>query len=181
MTVFRLISTPVPSLPGAQVDCKTTSNAGTRFELIKKKKGNQYRVAGANLCLQKRGGTRIALRPCSNSLHQLFKSTRGREGSFDLRPAKYNSRCLTNHHHPKAGEVSCSLPLPVAYSRLLFPASLIIISFLNRSSSLKAARKLIVPRLDIGFSTEQREIVLRDVDSMGAENCLNFCVTRKKL
>ncbi|KAL9179483.1 hypothetical protein ACHAXT_008773 [Thalassiosira profunda] len=89
------------------VNCKSKSHADARFTSTRRRKGLQYRVVGTDLCLQKIGRSRrIELRPCSKSqVLQQFKSKRGPDGGFDLRPARYTGRCLTNHHHPKAGEL----------------------------------------------------------------------------
>ena len=49
-------------------------------------------------------GRAIKLKPCKmNKASQLFLDFQS-EGKFDLRPIAAPSRCLTNHHHPKAGE-----------------------------------------------------------------------------
>ncbi|KAL7533714.1 hypothetical protein ACHAXR_005406 [Thalassiosira sp. AJA248-18] len=86
-------------------NCKTKSKDDARFELIRYKRWGQYRVVDTNLCLQKIGRSRrIALKPCQrNKSAQLFQA-RGEDEKFDLRPMRASGRCLTNHHHPKAGE-----------------------------------------------------------------------------
>ena len=89
-----------------QLNCKTKSDADAEFELTRLKKGDQFRVAGTDLCLQKIGRSKgIVLKSCqsSNPL-QLFRGFQsGRK--FDLRPVTSAGPYLTNHHHPKAGEV----------------------------------------------------------------------------
>lgn len=88
-------------------NCKTKTDADAVFERIHQKRGDQYRVVGTNLCLQKLGrrGTNIALKPCKkNNAWQHFTGFRGAE-SFDIRVRKQKGRCLTNHHHPKEDEV----------------------------------------------------------------------------
>ena len=68
-------------------------------------KGHQFRVTNTNLCLQKIGDRRaIRLKPCRrNRSLQLFADFE-KDDKFDLRPIGYKYRCLSNHHHPKAGE-----------------------------------------------------------------------------
>lgn len=62
---------------------------------------------GTDLCLQKIGrSVKIALKPCNKrNVLQQFQGYRGAGKEFDIRPARFSNRCLTNHHHPKAGEV----------------------------------------------------------------------------
>jgi hypothetical protein len=73
--------------------------------------GDQFRVSGTNLCLQKMGSRRaISLRSCrqpnrNNFQLQLFKGFRPDGEKFDLRPNNAPDRCLSNHHHPKAKEI----------------------------------------------------------------------------
>ena len=51
-----------------QVNCKTKSDADAKFKLIRLKKGDQFRVAGTNLCLQKIGRSkRIVLKSCQSN------------------------------------------------------------------------------------------------------------------
>jgi len=86
------------------VNCKKKTDDDARFKLVEQRRGVQYQVAGTNLCLEKRGGARIRLKQCRNSRRQLFLGYRdGKE--FDIIPFLSKRRCLTNHHHPKRGEV----------------------------------------------------------------------------
>ena len=99
-------SSSAPFCFSVQVNCKTKSDVDAKFKLTRLKKGDQFRVAGTNLCLQKIGRSkRIVLKSCqSNNALQLFRGFQsGRK--FDLRPVSSAGRCLTNHHHPKASEV----------------------------------------------------------------------------
>ena len=64
----------------------------------------QFRVVNSNYCMQKMRGRSIRLKPCSNrNKLQQFKDYSPTE-KFDLRPVRYPSRCLSQHHHPKQGE-----------------------------------------------------------------------------
>ena len=71
--------------------------------------GHQFRVTSTNLCLMKMFDLKaIKLKPCKTSKSksfelQLFTDFKTDE-KFDLRPVGYTDRCLSNHHHPKAGE-----------------------------------------------------------------------------
>ena len=87
-------------------NCKKKTDKDATFVVSSGAKGHQFRVANTNLCLQKMGDRRaIKLKPCkrSNSL-QRFVDFKPNGGKFDLRPRGYTANCLTNHHHPKAGE-----------------------------------------------------------------------------
>ena len=72
--------------------------------------GHQFRVTNTNLCLMKMFDRKaIKLKPCKTSKSksfklQLFEDFKTDE-KFDLRPVEYTDRCLSNHHHPKAGEM----------------------------------------------------------------------------
>ena len=72
--------------------------------------GHQYRVTGTNLCMMRMFSRRaIKLKTCATKKSrkfplQLFTDFKADGNKFDLRPIKYTSRCLSNHHHPKAGE-----------------------------------------------------------------------------
>ena len=92
------------------VNCKEKTKKDATFVVTSH--GNakhQFRVTNTNLCLMKMHDRRaIKLKPCktkkSKSFHlQLFDDFKT-NGKFDLRPVGYTGRCLSNHHHPKAGE-----------------------------------------------------------------------------
>ena len=95
-------------------NCKDKSDLDARFNVISQKRGDQLRVFGTDLCLQKRGKSRhILLKPCKNKPLQWFSGLRQNGESFELRPSRFANHCLSNHHHPKIGEVvyaeSCHL------------------------------------------------------------------------
>lgn len=88
-------------------DCKKKSNEDAQFVATSAGKGHQLRITDTNLCLQKNSrGRAIKLKPCNtkNELQQFvgFKSD-GKK--FDLMPSTSNKRCLSQHHHPKSGEI----------------------------------------------------------------------------
>ena len=58
----RLIPYLSLSLPLNQTNCKTKTDADAVFKRARQKRGDQYRVVGTNLCLQKLGrrGTKIS-------------------------------------------------------------------------------------------------------------------------
>jgi len=90
-------------------NCKKKSDEDATFVVTSDGTGHEFRVANTQLCLQKMFHRRaIKLRPCmgntSMNRHlQLFADYKSDE-KFDLRPVSYTDRCLSNHHHPKAGE-----------------------------------------------------------------------------
>ena len=112
-----------------QSNCKTKTEADAKFQVVSEKRGNRYEVVGTNLCLQKLGRSRkIALKQCKRNMSlQQFQRSRS-DDKFDLRPIRARGRCLTNHHHPKAGEVWHVLILPLC-NNFCFCACLSHISF----------------------------------------------------
>jgi hypothetical protein len=88
-------------------DCKTKNNENAQFVATSVEKGHQFRVTNTNLCLQKSTrGVAVKLKPCNtkNKLqHFIGFKTDGKR--FDLRPSTSNKRCLSQHHHPKSGEI----------------------------------------------------------------------------
>ena len=91
-------------------NCKKKTDMDTTFAAINHgNNGHQLRVTNTDLCLQKMGDLRtILLRPCRENTSplwplQLFTDFK-KNDKFDLRPVGYKGRCLSNHHHPKAGE-----------------------------------------------------------------------------
>lgn len=92
-------------------NCKTRSSADARFEMIKKRRGYQYRVVGPNnLCLENSKkeisgkNIDIVLKTCNNNHKQQFKGYHRGATKFELKPSRKQGRCLTNHHHPRPGE-----------------------------------------------------------------------------
>ena len=87
-------------------NCKKKNDRDATFVVTSPSNaGHQFRVTNTDLCLQKMGDRRaIKLKPCkTNTPLQLFIDYKPDE-KFDLRPVEYTGRCLSNHHHPKAGE-----------------------------------------------------------------------------
>jgi len=94
--------------------CNPKTSLDAIFKVIKQKKGHQLQVVGTDLCLQKRGKSRqILLKPCRNTPLQRFFGFKFEEEKFELRPSRFADKCLSNHHHPKDGELvyseNCSL------------------------------------------------------------------------
>ena len=90
-------------------NCKRKSSDDAMFVVQSHGKGHQYRVTGTDLCMMKMFSRRaIKLKTCTTKGKrfplQLFDDFKANGEKFDLRPVKYTSRCLSNHHHPKAGE-----------------------------------------------------------------------------
>ena len=88
-------------------DCKKKSDQDAQFVATSTGKGHQFRVANSNLCLQKNSrGRAIKLKPCNakNKL-QHFEGFKSDGEKFDLRPSSSTKRCLSQHHHPKSGEI----------------------------------------------------------------------------
>lgn len=84
-------------------NCKVASNRDTRFVVKRINRNYQFRVTNTKLCLQKMRGRSLRLKPCSKNKLQQFKDYSLTE-KFDLRPVRYSSRCLSQHHHPKQDE-----------------------------------------------------------------------------
>ena len=90
-------------------NCKKKSIHDATFVVTSYGTGHEFRVANTNLCLQKMfHRMAIKLKFCKNNKSknkylQLFTDFKADE-KFDLRPIGYTDRCLSNHHHPKAGE-----------------------------------------------------------------------------
>ena len=87
------------------MNCKNDDSAGVAFAVDRTRKGDRLEAAGTGLCLARGRKRSVALRPCrSGDRRQLFKGFQP-GGKFDLKPARdKNRRCLTQYHHPKAGE-----------------------------------------------------------------------------
>lgn len=88
-------------------DCNKKSDQDAQFVATSTGKGHQFRVANSNLCLQKNSrGRAIKLKPCNaeNKL-QHFEGFKSDGEKFDLRPSSSTKRCLSQHHHPKSGEI----------------------------------------------------------------------------
>ncbi|KAL7554045.1 hypothetical protein ACHAWF_017430 [Thalassiosira exigua] len=103
-------------------DCENKSDLDAQFVVTHRgNKNHQFRVANTNLCLDRKGKRRIRLKSCKDGkTGQLFKTVLGEYGEeaddkFDLRPVGMTDRCLTNHHHPKAGEVIYAAPCKKAH------------------------------------------------------------------
>lgn len=88
-------------------DCKNKSNQDAQFVATKIKKGHQFRVTNTNLCLTKRRrGSAILLKPCNaKNKWQVFTGFKPDGSRFDLKPSSSSKRCLSQHHHPKRGEI----------------------------------------------------------------------------
>mmetsp|Transcript_12865 Transcript_12865/g.25886 ORF Transcript_12865/g.25886 Transcript_12865/m.25886 type:complete len:416 (+) Transcript_12865:1664-2911(+) len=75
-------------------------------------KGGQIQVHNTNLCLSQSGIRSIELETCDASkIEQSFLGFQPDEGAMELSPAnitmedgKVVDQCITNHHHPRAGE-----------------------------------------------------------------------------
>ena len=88
-------------------DCKKKSDQDAQFVATSTGKGHQFRVTNTNLCLQKNSrGRAIKLKPCNekNKL-QHFVGFKSDGDKFDLRPSTSTKRCISQHHHPKSGEI----------------------------------------------------------------------------
>eukprot|EP00984_Skeletonema_dohrnii_P019478 scaffold9314_cov99-Skeletonema_dohrnii-CCMP3373.AAC.3 len=88
-------------------DCKNKSSQDAQFVATSIGKGHQFRIANTNLCLQKsRRGSSIKLKPCNTkNKWQHFVGFKPDGNKFDLRPSTGSKRCLSQHHHPKRGEI----------------------------------------------------------------------------
>lgn len=63
----------------------------------------RLKTAGKDLCLTKISTNYYKLKRCSNSRSQLLKGFK-RDAPFELMPIGDSSKCLNQHHHPKAYE-----------------------------------------------------------------------------
>ncbi|EJK69809.1 hypothetical protein THAOC_08895, partial [Thalassiosira oceanica] len=88
----------VPKHGGACLAQTITSASATASSKL-----TTARVTNTKLCLQKMRGRSLRLKPCSKNKLQQFKDYSLTE-KFDLRPVRYSSRCLSQHHHPKQDE-----------------------------------------------------------------------------
>eukprot|EP00986_Skeletonema_menzelii_P018324 scaffold26626_cov178-Skeletonema_menzelii.AAC.2 len=88
-------------------DCKNKSSQDAQFIATKIGKGHQFRIANTNLCLTKsRRGSAIKLKPCNaKKKWQQFYGFKPEGARFDLKPSSSSKRCLSQHHHPKRGEI----------------------------------------------------------------------------
>ena len=88
-------------------DCKTKSSRDAKFVASSTGKGHQFRIINTNLCLQKsRRGPSIKLKRCNTkNKFQHFVGFMPDADRFDLRPSTGTKRCLSQHHHPRSGEI----------------------------------------------------------------------------
>jgi len=88
-------------------DCEEKSNEDAQFVATSIGKGHQFRVINTNLCLQKSKRTvAINLEPCNTrNMLQHFVGFKTDGKRFDLKPSTKTKRCLSQHHHPKRGEI----------------------------------------------------------------------------
>ena len=77
----------------------------------------QIQIATTNLCIENTGNQMVELRTCvDSSLRQKFVAGNGSFGGdkFEIQTVFNANGCLSNHHHPKAGEIvyrnECSTP-----------------------------------------------------------------------
>ena len=88
-------------------DCEKKTDRDAQFVVTSAGKGHQFRVTNSNLCLKKNSqGRAIKLEPCDEEdILQQFDGFKSDGGKFDLKPSTSTKRCLSQHHHPKKGEV----------------------------------------------------------------------------
>mmetsp|Transcript_15146 Transcript_15146/g.23470 ORF Transcript_15146/g.23470 Transcript_15146/m.23470 type:complete len:356 (-) Transcript_15146:1976-3043(-) len=88
-------------------NCNNKSNEDAQFVATPVRKGHQFRIANTNLCLQKsRRGSAIRLKPCNaKNKWQHFVGLKSDGKRFNLKPSTSSKRCLSQHHHPKKGEI----------------------------------------------------------------------------
>ena len=87
-------------------NCRVKSDLDAKFVLTRYEGGDRYQVSDTNLCLQQVNRRAVKLRKCRDANpRQLFVGSQPDVGKFDLKPVNKNSTCLSQHHHPKAGEV----------------------------------------------------------------------------
>jgi hypothetical protein len=94
-------------------------SGNAKFEVVRSHpEADQIKIRGKNLCLERASNVHLHLQPCdSDSVRQLWLGFRLDGQPFELRPLQQNlrasqydgpvetERCLSQHHHPKAGEV----------------------------------------------------------------------------
>jgi hypothetical protein len=88
--------------------CSDRTGGNAIFSLIGGPRGNQINIHGTNLCMERVEIRLIHLQECDDKntvrdaqLWDGFKPS----GPFDLAPRNYDGVCISQHHHPKAGEV----------------------------------------------------------------------------
>jgi len=92
---------------GVQLWIQRCDSRSTKFEILRNNNGDLMKVRGRNLCMERRGDLFIILRPCDETKHrQWFKGFENQETPFTLRNVGDQfHRCMSQHHHPKNGEV----------------------------------------------------------------------------
>ena len=101
------------------MECKGSCSAGNRLWLQKcnrhnskqrfyfqpSQNGHQLRKAGTNLCLDRVQSNVYQLQPCNGGDPRQVLIGFKRNSPFELMPKGDSSRCLNQHHHPKATEI----------------------------------------------------------------------------
>jgi hypothetical protein len=96
-------------------DCGGRSKGTAVFTIVRHDSSDQIRVQGSDLCLTLVRPRFINLQPCDEA--DILQRFRGfdRNQPFDLRPVLNDEGCLTQSHHPRAGEVVFNGGCELAY------------------------------------------------------------------